>query len=402
MSIKALNWAIELHVGDSLSKLILMAIANYADEHAVAWPSHSRLARDCEMSVATVKRRVAHLEELGVLVTFRCWLDEHGIRNRDGRGRETSREIRLDLSKSDVVADASDDDVEDEGGPTAPPQALGEGAPTAPHGVQSEPPGESLRTPLNEPSLNQESPPSPPPGGVDHDVGSIAEADPEGLAEFRRNYPKPGVWVWSKVDPVWLVLTADERIRCRAAVVPYARETAGGKPAPMRPDSWIKRRMFENYPDAKLPEAPPQKVFVGAEQLVGLDVAYRILGMLPMPRNNDPERGPGIWRTRPIEADLAALTAFANQPTDGWCSVVDGSHEFAAWANRLREWTGFTARATRQWLEEEGPEHRLPAMHPDRRFRKSAMVLRVPSMWPPKKDGTVYGQGNAADGDATQ
>ena len=99
MSIEALNWARKIYVGDSLAKALLRGIADYADENGHCFPSHARLSLDCEMSVATVKRRLAQLEDLDLLVTFRCWVDENGVRNREKRGRETSREIRLSLDK---------------------------------------------------------------------------------------------------------------------------------------------------------------------------------------------------------------------------------------------------------------------------------------------------------------
>jgi DNA-binding Lrp family transcriptional regulator len=97
VSIEALNWARKIYVGDAYGKSVLRAIADYADEHGYCFPSLARLANDCDLSVDSVRRRIKLLEEHGIIVTFRCWVDETGKRNGEGRGRETSRDIRLRL-----------------------------------------------------------------------------------------------------------------------------------------------------------------------------------------------------------------------------------------------------------------------------------------------------------------
>lgn len=68
MSYKASAWAVEVRVGDPTSKLLLLTLAEAAslDEH-VAWPSISTLARRIEASENTVRRKLRHLADLGLI-----------------------------------------------------------------------------------------------------------------------------------------------------------------------------------------------------------------------------------------------------------------------------------------------------------------------------------------------
>lgn len=70
-------WAIDVRVGDPVLKILLIAIANYANESRRAWPSQSQLAYDTELSERTIRRRLDELKELGLIDI------EH--RRKDGR-----------------------------------------------------------------------------------------------------------------------------------------------------------------------------------------------------------------------------------------------------------------------------------------------------------------------------
>jgi hypothetical protein len=64
MSWQAIAWAIRQTTGAARSKLLLLALANYADKNGVCWPSQETLARDTEQSVDTVRRQLNVLEKL--------------------------------------------------------------------------------------------------------------------------------------------------------------------------------------------------------------------------------------------------------------------------------------------------------------------------------------------------
>ena len=62
MSWQAIAWAIQQTTGSARRKLLLLALANYADKNGVCWPSQETLARDTEQSVDTVQRQLDVLE----------------------------------------------------------------------------------------------------------------------------------------------------------------------------------------------------------------------------------------------------------------------------------------------------------------------------------------------------
>jgi DNA-binding transcriptional regulator YhcF (GntR family) len=82
-------WARSFKTGSSATKAVLLAIANYADEEGIAWPSQEQLADDTELSRHTIMRAMDSLEELGLL---------NRERRHRGDGSRTSDLIMLDLS----------------------------------------------------------------------------------------------------------------------------------------------------------------------------------------------------------------------------------------------------------------------------------------------------------------
>ena len=66
MSIKVMSWAWEQEL-PPLTKLILMAIADHADDSGYAWPGYRGIAKKCGASYRTIQRHVHSLEEQGIL-----------------------------------------------------------------------------------------------------------------------------------------------------------------------------------------------------------------------------------------------------------------------------------------------------------------------------------------------
>ena len=73
MSIKAINYVIDLEIGDATSKLIMINLANlYNDATEYAYPSQELLAKRSECSIRTVQRKLDNLSKLGFIkVHFR-------------------------------------------------------------------------------------------------------------------------------------------------------------------------------------------------------------------------------------------------------------------------------------------------------------------------------------------
>lgn len=71
MSWKATSWAVDQKVGPPARKLLLLVLANYADEHGICWPSQETLADNTGMSLDTVQRQTKKLQEAGFLTITR-------------------------------------------------------------------------------------------------------------------------------------------------------------------------------------------------------------------------------------------------------------------------------------------------------------------------------------------
>ena len=67
MSFQAMTAAIKIRGVSPSEKLLLLALANYADETGNCWPSQTRLADDTCMSSRTVRTLLASLETVGYI-----------------------------------------------------------------------------------------------------------------------------------------------------------------------------------------------------------------------------------------------------------------------------------------------------------------------------------------------
>jgi biotin operon repressor len=91
MSYSAMAWARAIKTGSATTKAVLLAVANYADEEGICWPSQEQLAEDTELSRHSIMRALDHLEDCGFLSRER--------RHR-GDGSRSSDMIMLDLSRT--------------------------------------------------------------------------------------------------------------------------------------------------------------------------------------------------------------------------------------------------------------------------------------------------------------
>lgn len=82
MSIQALTNALSIRGIAPSEKLLLLALANYADEHLRCYPSQQRLADDTCLSKRTVRTLLASMEERGML-SRESRIREDGSRGTD-------------------------------------------------------------------------------------------------------------------------------------------------------------------------------------------------------------------------------------------------------------------------------------------------------------------------------
>ncbi|QEO58299.1 helix-turn-helix domain-containing protein [Francisella marina] len=67
MSIEALDWAFNQDVKQSSAKLVLLSLANYANDDGVSYPSWATLEERCTSSRKTIYRSIKNLKELGLI-----------------------------------------------------------------------------------------------------------------------------------------------------------------------------------------------------------------------------------------------------------------------------------------------------------------------------------------------
>lgn len=419
-------WARHLRLNNPYAKSVLLALTHYVNDEGACSAGMATLADDTDLSIDTVRKRLKFLEEIGAIARFPRWRDGNGRLNVDGIGKQTTDEIRLliDVDPDEIEARARG------GGHTQTPETDGEQLPAErlpePSISPSQQPGlngdeKSVRGGLgvgqplhcSHPSDSfepepEESPPTPPSGGVcgnDREegrqesdrAGDQADApEREHFAEFFQACPGWRTQDRGRVRQAFEALTPDERVRARAAAPLYAAECERTRKKSR--DAWklIREKFWINFPDAKLPQKPPPLVWIDAAATDGLAVALDIADRGPLKLITDAAGRRGLWRRAPVPPDLAALAAFAGDriERDGWPVVAAGSHEFAAWRSRLEEWTGLRVEGQRVFVEPHDPNvHDLRPTHPAFRLRRSVIALRVPTSWPPRRDGTFVDDG---------
>ena len=85
--IEAILNASKVTTGSPTKKLILMILADHVNQDGECWPSHSRLARICEVSKSAIVRNLNQLEESGLLTK----------KHRFVKGNKTSNIYTLNL-----------------------------------------------------------------------------------------------------------------------------------------------------------------------------------------------------------------------------------------------------------------------------------------------------------------
>lgn len=94
--VKAMN----TKVGNALRKLVLIKLADHANDKGICWPSYEHIAGQCEMSKRTVIRHIDELEKQGLIKVVQ--------RKRNGEAHNRSNLYFLCLNHSDNLATDSD------------------------------------------------------------------------------------------------------------------------------------------------------------------------------------------------------------------------------------------------------------------------------------------------------
>ncbi len=89
MSIQAVAWVLEQSQARGFARLVLIALANHADEDGICWPSQRRIASEAGISLGSVQPQIGKLETLGELETV-----EPGGPRRSARYRLPFADLR--------------------------------------------------------------------------------------------------------------------------------------------------------------------------------------------------------------------------------------------------------------------------------------------------------------------
>jgi len=77
MSVRAMAWAWRQQLSGP-EKLVLMALADHADEDGICWPGNAHIARKCNLSQRSVQRHVKNLIDNGYMTAHRRFRDTGG------------------------------------------------------------------------------------------------------------------------------------------------------------------------------------------------------------------------------------------------------------------------------------------------------------------------------------
>ena len=77
MSVRAMAWAWRQQLSGP-EKLVLMALADHADEDGICWPGNAHIARKCNLSQRSVQRHVKNLIDNGYMTAHRRFRNTGG------------------------------------------------------------------------------------------------------------------------------------------------------------------------------------------------------------------------------------------------------------------------------------------------------------------------------------
>lgn len=371
-------WARNLRLGNPFAKLVLSMLALYVNGEGSCYVGAAQLAEDCELALETIRRRLGFLEQIGAIARFPQWLDEHGRRNGEGRGKRTSDDIRLlfDTDPEEIEARSRGEATDESASPPphrgqaddpAPPPHTGQNSGGSLPGVYQPPhcgggPDSSELEP-------EDSPPNPPPGGGQDDLRKELEAS---FVPFTAVYPAP-ITDMPKALDIWRALNDGERADASLGAKGYAKylaevERKGRSRNVKDAHRWLKDRMWVGYlKDGQAAEIAAARVDIreGSEAWHAWDIFYRCCGW----SEGIPSRAiTGAFGSRlaNVPREHPPVGHGLNPDRNVWMTVTEGGGPFAAWMRRLREL----------------PDVRIVERRDPATGKQS---LRVPQEWPPAK-----------------
>ncbi|ASI92471.1 helix-turn-helix domain-containing protein [Vibrio mediterranei] len=118
MSIKVMSWVWDVSTLKGSDKLLMLCLADHADDNGMCWPSIETMARKSGISVSTVKSTLKKLEGAG-------WLTKRNRFKTSNSGRVVRDSNQYQLSLSALKTSSDDLGIESEGLNFEPPSLEG-------------------------------------------------------------------------------------------------------------------------------------------------------------------------------------------------------------------------------------------------------------------------------------
>lgn len=143
MSVQAISWALKARPPSTAAKFLLVALANYADQFGLCWPTAKKLSDDTMLSERSVRTHLGELEASGFIVRTPRWA-------QDGARLGDEYRLQFEFAEASKMAPAN---------PAGPPA---KSAVTPPAGLAGgctdcTPPLQNLPAHIDEPSLEPSS-----------------------------------------------------------------------------------------------------------------------------------------------------------------------------------------------------------------------------------------------------
>lgn len=372
MSTAAMSWALQQLLSTPQQQGLLFVIADSADpEGLTRYCDPPYMERHARLTRATMFRCLGEMQDKGLLER-RKWYTEKGAVRYEIQlnfARFIDEPIRR-RRKPDDPTNSGDDDADTQDEEMNPiPESHPETLDSADHSLTSDgPKSQSCDYHRDDPSLIQESPPTPSGGRSRSKMELEAEGKRDALwNRFVQTYPEIKRMHQRLAREELDALSLDDAEWAVSVVPALAAELAKPKaPPPRNAHLWLRKRMFENFPRQKLDAPPPEGVWIAEGS--DADRALRLVRdmakvVTPFMQLKDGQRG-YLHKVPPGE-DLLAMLRFADDVTLRWPLWPRGSASFAAWQARVTEWVGKPLP-----LEGDG--------------------IRAPCPFPPSRQGVVY------------
>lgn len=243
MSVTASAWAWDQHTRSSAQRLVLLALADAADDDGYCWPSVARLAAKCALSDRQVRDHITALEVAGLLVRQR---------RRRSDGTLGSYDYWLSLGVAPLPREHHRRDSACGGKGSPPPAVHRRTEPSVEPGVCVEP--------QPQPSLQeQEQPREPSPGSVEP-VPLLPSRRPADFTAWYAMYPrktarKAAVRAWDVAARSGSLPSLDVLL---AAVSAYRTTDEVRRGFIAHPATWLNQGRWADHEDLAAPRMRPR------------------------------------------------------------------------------------------------------------------------------------------------